>query len=1270
MPIIKKTHNPYQANSFINAEALLQFVGSQAEISPQTRVNLGQHPGISFNRSWSIELIIGVSQADINEAATDVPATWNLIMDNIISPHGVGIGITLAKTTGSVFRLRCAFANGSAENLYSIPIPDTPGLYHTVVTFDGATKESNIFVNGIASDPLVVTTDFSVTNDFFLGDRPSDPNTRSWKGQIGLVRFYSETFTQQDVIKLLQAPYVVSSELDLHITAEYIPQRSYFKDTNNLYGFGPGTLLWFDSSEQYNYSKTVFSLDSFTPNAGGITVNNGQIDHDGTAAGTREVTADITPAGPDGTFYKVTFNIISNNGTFWVYIGGLASQDKRIPVTQTSGNITLLVEKEGSNKLVFSNTDGAILNNSDVWSINNIELYDAAYVIVPRHGTMTGWSDEELSLSIRGFYDKDSGLNSTGIKFSGTENASQAPLTSNVILPGAGFTVMLDIDVDGAPQQHILDSFLNISSPTLRIGQHANGVNVKIALGTDFNNLAQVLFSGVFQGSDNRGKRVMIFIDVIGDDPNNWTAEIDGLNYPNSTIQVDTLSGTSPTSYTLDRLMIGDTFNGAIANLDGMIHRITLFHPLTDQEKRTIRMNSSFPDSKIIEDINPGLGNTIYTNNGNSLAISNMDNIEFFDRDSRTPAILNALKFNNSPTYDYLDNAAVDVPISGLGGEIFILARIDHSNQPVGTETILMASYKDPVTGTSGLFSFQYRKDSEAVGTLRWVYRNGAAVKVLQPAIPDVYVNDGVFHLYRVVVSENPSSPGDDLVHFYVDNNLIATQGVGGRFWEITGSERTDHAFGIMGTSVSAATHRTIGDFIYAGILNERYLDEIDVVKMLNNMNYRIPPNVIIKCDHLWQADVFSIYTSVGGVALSLAGSIYADQLQDLNTIRSGSSNPGYINAETLLEFDASENLHNSAFLIDATHVMNFWDGIENGTSRCQIFGIDAATGVVTPLGTPSAFGMSSGLFSSAFLVDTTHVMNFWQDYASLCQLFEIDTTTGVVAPMGSPLQFAVNEAGEEWHSAFLIDATHVMNFWEGTNYAATTDRGGFCQLFEVDTGTGNVIPMGTALEFGLEHASDNSAFLIDATHVMSFWTGEANSSGFCRVFEISTATGTVTPLGIALEFDANAGVDNHSAFLIDTTRVMNFWRGSGGMIGFCQLFEINTVTGAITPMGVPFQFDNRTRTAGYNTLIKAFLVDATHVMAFWSTDEGGFAQLFEIDTGTGNITPVGNPVVYDAFSSENSPFVLNASHVINFWRGGSTADENDGYCRVFEIAP
>ncbi|MEP5612297.1 MAG: DUF6443 domain-containing protein, partial [Cyclobacteriaceae bacterium] len=124
--------------------------------------------------------------------------------------------------------------------------------------------------------------------------------------------------------------------------------------------------------------ETIYDIADFVPNATGIAVTGGQIDHDGTATGTRAATSTFTPGGGTGELYKVKFNIVSNSGTFWVYVGGTASQSKRIPITATSGIQMIEVEQEGSDKLVFSNSDGVTVNNSDIWAVNGIELFDAA----------------------------------------------------------------------------------------------------------------------------------------------------------------------------------------------------------------------------------------------------------------------------------------------------------------------------------------------------------------------------------------------------------------------------------------------------------------------------------------------------------------------------------------------------------------------------------------------------------------------------------------------------------------------------------------------------------------------------------------------------------------------------------------------------------------------------------------------------------------------------------------------------------------------------
>ena len=122
---------------------------------------------------------------------------------------------------------------------------------------------------------------------------------------------------------------------------------------------------------------------------------------------------------------------------------------------------------------------------------------------------------------------------------------------------------------------------------------------------------------------------------------------------------------------------------------------------------------------------------------------------------------------------------------------------------------------------------------------------------------------------------------------------------------------------------------------------------------------------------------------------------------------------------------------------------MNFW---ENGTGFCQIFEINTTTGAVTPLGAaPYEFNTQGTSSISAFLIDSTHVMTFVDSVTTLCQVFKINTTTGDITPLGSPFEFdAING---QYNSSFLIDSTHAMNFWRGgaTGFIGTT------QIFELN---------------------------------------------------------------------------------------------------------------------------------------------------------------------------------------------------------------------------
>lgn len=363
-------------------------------------------------------------------------------------------------------------------------------------------------------------------------------------------------------------------------------------------------------------------------------------------------------------------------------------------------------------------------------------------------------------------------------------------------------------------------------------------------------------------------------------------------------------------------------------------------------------------------------------------------------------------------------------------------------------------------------------------------------------------------------------------------------------------------------------------------------------------------------------------------------------------------------------EFSTPENFSNKAVLVDQNRVWHFWD-LGNVPGHSQIFQINTSNGSINTIGTPAQFAINSPSQMSPVLVNSNHAVNFWFDSGSTWgQVFRLNNTTNAVSVLNSALQ--IHNVGRGWNGACKIDSSHVINFWEGTNYSHSSNRGGFCQIFNINTSTGVISPLGTMLDFNPEYTMANTSFQVNSNHVMNFWTGQSVIHGFCQIFETNTSTGAITPKGSAFEFDANT-VDNHSAFQVDSTHVINFWR-RGAATCLCQMFQINSSTGVITPMGTPLQFANSSRSTGYGSVIEAFLVSSDKAMCFWSEYHDSYCQLFDLDVQSGTINPLSSPVKFEEYSSENSSLKIDQNHVMNFWRGGSGEIENDGYCRVFEV--
>lgn len=172
---------------------------------------------------------------------------------------------------------------------------------------------------------------------------------------------------------------------------------------------------------------------------------------------------------------------------------------------------------------------------------------------------------------------------------------------------------------------------------------------------------------------------------------------------------------------------------------------------------------------------------------------------------------------------------------------------------------------------------------------------------------------------------------------------------------------------------------------------------------------------------------------------------------------------------------------------------------------------------------------------------------------------------------------------------------------------------------------------------------SDPALVKISDTKVMMFWSGLDND-GFCRLYELDAVTGSLTPIGTVLEFDTVQATEI-SAIQIDDSRVLAVWAGSGND-GFVQVFS--TTGDTPTALGTALEFDT-----GNGRAASLALIDATHVICFYtSSASAGVATVFAID-GSGTVTEPGTSLTFDATDnySNNCAAIGNGTHFVNFWQ-------------------
>ncbi len=200
-----------------------------------------------------------------------------------------------------------------------------------------------------------------------------------------------------------------------------------------------------------------------------------------------------------------------------------------------------------------------------------------------------------------------------------------------------------------------------------------------------------------------------------------------------------------------------------------------------------------------------------------------------------------------------------------------------------------------------------------------------------------------------------------------------------------------------------------------------------------------------------------------------------------------------------------------------------------------------------------------------------------------------------------------------------------------------------------IPAGYNFIFQLGSNQEISNSPISSPVAVKLSDTKIAIFWTAE-DGTGYARNFSIDEATGSVTGLGVPLQFETDVNSGN-KAVLMDDRIVINTWTGTGGAV-FAAGF--NTIDDQIT-VGTPYQFD----TSGFEfSLIQ---LNTLHALCFYAVGSGdGVATVFAINLTTLVITEPGTPLTFATGGTvryNSSHFLGDGTHYMNFWSKGGVGN-------------
>lgn len=303
-------------------------------------------------------------------------------------------------------------------------------------------------------------------------------------------------------------------------------------------------------------------------------------------------------------------------------------------------------------------------------------------------------------------------------------------------------------------------------------------------------------------------------------------------------------------------------------------------------------------------------------------------------------------------------------------------------------------------------------------------------------------------------------------------------------------------------------------------------------------------------------------------------------------------------------------------------------------------------------LGSTSDIAAADFLNPSAVRLSSTKIAVFWTGPSGhgFAQNFTLDETNGNLLGLGTPLEYFTSPVLQ--NKAILVSSGVVLNrIISSSNqaYAVPLD----CSADTIVAGT----PLNDT-----SPVVDTALASVDSTHIICFSSNSSTGALEATIFEVNIGALTVSQPGSLLVI-AGASRFNSCVAIGDGLHFLNFWSGSSS--SDAQIFLVNTGTWAITAVGTALSY---TGGDASQANAAATLNDGQHFINVYSLDFALVVQTFNVDPSTFAVTTVGTPLAGD--NTNGTPVAVaglnDDQHFVAFY----AESIGSGFAQMINVAP